>query len=166
MDRDVAARRWLPVAVVVAALVLLTAGAVVVCAGRALKDMAQPYCAKVASEAQLDQIAGDPMLTTDVPGTEVTARRSDNPCDPGEESRAAVTVERALTAGTTWTDVRARYETLLTEHGWTVATGGAVLCATRPLDGRLVVFDLRQGNPPADKQATIRFWPSKRDASC
>jgi hypothetical protein len=148
----------------VAAFVVLVAGCAVA-AVAALDRAADPHC-RTAPEALLDRIAADPVLTADVPGTEVTARRRTNPCDPGEETRASVTVVRALTPGTGWTDVRARYEQLLTAHGWTVAPAGEVLCGTRTVEGRTIAFDLRQSAPPAGVETTIRFFGFPRDSTC
>ncbi|GAB3855763.1 hypothetical protein ACFPIJ_59395 [Dactylosporangium cerinum] len=154
--------------VAAAAFVVLVAGcavATVVALDKAIGGVATRHC-KTASAALLDQMAADPVLTADVPGTEVTARRRANPCDEGEETPASVTVVRALTAGTGWTDVRARYEQLLAAHGWTVAPAGEVLCGTRTVEGRTVAFELRDGVPPAGVEATIWFFGFPRDTSC
>lgn len=170
MDRPVTAghrRRAAAVTGAAVAVVLLAAACVAgaVKAVGALDGVADKQCT-TAPEDLLDRVAADPVLTADVPGTEVTARRRANPCDPGQESRASVTVVRTLTAGTGWADVRARYETLLAAQGWTVAPAGDVLCGTRQVDGRIVAFDLRQAAAPTAVEATIRFWGTTRDTSC
>ncbi|MEU0563002.1 hypothetical protein [Dactylosporangium sp. NPDC006015] len=119
---------------------------------------------RTAPPELLDLLAGDPVLTADVPGTEITARHRSNPCDPGEETRGSVTVERTLAAGTGWADVRARHADLLAANGWTVATAEP-LCATRPVSGRVVAFELHPTRATLI-EAAIRFWPFPRDTAC
>ena len=82
---------------------------------------------------------------------------------------ASVTVVLALTPGSEWTDVRGRYQTLLTGAGWTLAPAGDAagdeLCATRPVDGRVVVFRVRRTGPAA-VEAALYFFAFRRDATC
>jgi hypothetical protein len=173
VDRPLTAPRRrgrVAVGVGVAAAVALGAGCVagagyVRDAVPALDTMTRPHC-RTAPESLLDRLAADPVLTTDVPGTRVTDRHRANPCDPGEEERASVTVTRALEPGADWTAVRAHYEALLTAQGWAVATTGEVLCGTRTVDGRVVAFDLRRSAAPADLVAAIRCFGFPRDTSC
>ncbi|WP_327009955.1 hypothetical protein OHA72_23605 [Dactylosporangium sp. NBC_01737] len=160
----------LAVAVAAAAVAVLAAACVAGAwyAGDTLDGVTGPHC-RTAPESLLDEFARDPALTADVPGTEVTARRRANPCDPGEESPASVTVVLALTPGAGWTDVRGRYGTLLTGAGWTLAPAGDAagdeLCATRPVDGRVVVFRVRRTGPAA-VEAALSFFAVRRDANC
>ncbi|GAA3191719.1 hypothetical protein ACFO1B_41155 [Dactylosporangium siamense] len=156
------------VGVAVAAFVVLVAGCAVtavVALDTFVGDGVRVDC-RTASAALLDRMAADPVLTADVPGTEVTAQRRANPCDPGEESPASVTVVRALTPGAAPVAVRARYEELLTTNGWTLAGAGEVLCGTRAVEDRTIAFRLRPGAPPQSVEATIWFFGFRRDTSC